>query len=1619
VAVDVPQPPVDVASPPADVPAPPVDVVAPPADVAVDVPQPPVDVWVPPVDVPPPPEDVPLPPLDVWLPVDVPPDVPPDVPADVPPDVPADVPPDVPPDVPADVPPDVSPDVPPPPECLSDEDCRWLGFAAGPCHLAICLRGTCTAAPYADGETCDDGDPCTPRSTCAAGVCAGPRAIGCDPTEGPESDVVIDEIHYDPDFKPLRTEFVELYNRGEETVDLSGWALDDAVDFTFPQGTALAPGAFLVIAEDPADLLRVHGVAALGPWDGKLDNDGERVELLDADGERADVVRYRVGFPWPVAASGEGSSMELTDPSLDNSLGGAWRASTPDPAQPAAAVTLVAPRATDWSWRPGTDEPEGDWFAPEYVETAAWTPAATAPIGYGGSDDTAVVSDMQNRYSTLYVRKTFDLDAALAPGGALEAGLPGRLTLSVYVGDGAVVWLNGVEVARLFVPPGPLPYSAFALRLDRKAIWYDVPVPGARELLRPGRNVLAIQVLNGTLNDGDVSIDAKLAAPARADAGGMPTPGAANSTLTGNAPPAPRQVTVTPAQPPSGVGVPVSVKVTDPDGVAGALLSYQIVSPGAYIPSVLALPVATLQAAPTTPQPPNPDFEDPARWVHVPMHDDGLDGDVAAGDDVWTATLPPQPNRTLVRYRITVMDLPGALVRVPYADDPSLNFAYWVYDGVPAYGAHSVETMRSLPVYTILARAADWSDMIAWDAAKQLPQFITVNGVSVGNPARYVENWPGTVILDGEVYDHVRMRLRAANGRYYGIGKRSLHVDFNRGAYLQAHDELGRPYPTRWSTLLTGKGFDNRRTLTQDLNQALGMLLFAKVGVPAPATHFAHLRVVDAAAEAPDPWRGDFWGLLSVIEPYDARFLDARGLPPGNLYKLNNPFWTGLEQLDYQAQDAVTDGSDHDDLETNLTGYSSEEEIRARVNLDEWNAYHALCEAMRHYDYWPSANKNAAYWFEPDYRPENQWFGKLWVFPYDLDASWGPTWNNGHDLVYDLLYACSDTGCDAGAHPELHPELLNVVREVRDLLWQPDQLQPLIDWYGDLLRAFLAADRDRWNGAPADAGNYSGLSGPALTSFDALLTDLYNFAFVGGSWPGGTVGAGGRGAHLDALQASEGEDALVPATPTATYAGVEGFPANGLAFTASAFDDPQGTETFGGMAWRLGEVDEPTAPGYDPTRPPPMEIDALWQSGPLTAYVPTVTVPASAVEPGHRYRVRVRMRDDTGRWSHWSAPVEFVAGAADDVLAALDGLRVTEVMYHPPEAPVGAAYDGADTEYVEVANVGPEPLSLNGVRLEGGVSFDFSGGAVAALGPGERVLAVRSRAAFAARYGAGAATIAGEYAGRLDNAGEDLTLALGTDLVVESFTYGDDGDWPDRPDGWGSSLQRVDPLAPAAEPAVWRASTLVLGSPGGEDLPPVGGVRVNEVLARPTAWQVAGVEIHNARAEAEPVGGWYLAVDDALVPELEVPEGTAIAAGAWLVLGAGGVGGPLDVDGAAGARLFLVAPTPLGRAFVDDATFGPQGAGEAWARAWDGDDPLHPAWDVTLGGPNGAGRVGPIVVSELLYHPAPFSAAEEAAVAGASVENLEHPEVRNPTAQPVDLTGWTMGGSASMRSADR
>jgi len=68
--------------------------------------------------------------------------------------------------------------------------------------------------------------------------------------------------------------------------------------------------------------------------------------------------------------------------------------------------------------------------------------------------------------------------------------------------------------------------------------------------------------------------------------GNGPTPGRINSVYATNAPPAIRQVDHTPTLPTNGEPVKITAKVTDPDGVAGVVLQYQLVEPGAYIDSL-------------------------------------------------------------------------------------------------------------------------------------------------------------------------------------------------------------------------------------------------------------------------------------------------------------------------------------------------------------------------------------------------------------------------------------------------------------------------------------------------------------------------------------------------------------------------------------------------------------------------------------------------------------------------------------------------------------------------------------------------------------------------------------------------------------------------------------------------------------------------------------------------------------------------------------------------------------------------------------------------------------------------------------------------------------------------
>lgn len=239
---------------------------------------------------------------------------------------------------------------------------------------------------------------------------ASPSEVFTTPAALPDQ-VVINEIHYDPEDETSAEEFIELHNPGANTLDLSGWALTDAVSYPFPPGTLIAPGGFLVIGEDPATLQAVYDVAALGPWSGGLNNEGESIVLLDGAGAIRDEVSYRSGFPWPTQARGGGSSAELIDPALDNDLSGSWRSSGTGIVIP-EIITHIPEADPSWRYRKGISEasiPVRDWRLSSFVEDESWLTGQT-PIGYGDNDDnTTTLSDMRNNYSSVYLRRDFTL----------------------------------------------------------------------------------------------------------------------------------------------------------------------------------------------------------------------------------------------------------------------------------------------------------------------------------------------------------------------------------------------------------------------------------------------------------------------------------------------------------------------------------------------------------------------------------------------------------------------------------------------------------------------------------------------------------------------------------------------------------------------------------------------------------------------------------------------------------------------------------------------------------------------------------------------------------------------------------------------------------------------------------------------------------------------------------------------------------------------------------------------------------------------------------------------------------------------------------------------------------
>jgi len=1063
----------------------------------------------------------------------------------------------------------------------------------------------------------------------------------------------------------------------------------------------------------------------------------------------------------------------------------------------------------------------------------------------------------------------------------------------------------------------------------------------------------------------------------------VPSPGSMNVAFTTNVPPQIRQVRHRPEQPVSGTNVLISAKVTDPDGVASVTLSYQLVDPGSYI--------RRSDGA----------YESQTNWVDLAMADDGLNGDAAASDDTWSVALPGalQVHRRLVRYRITMEDSLANSVRVPYPDDEQPNFAYFVYDGVPAWrGANNPEgigsetnvvtfgtnVMRSLPTYHLLARADDVSD------SQYSPTFDEVE-------------FFGTMVYEGTVYDHIRFRNRG-EWSTYKTGKNKWKLKFNRARDIEVRDNDGKKYSEKRDILnfeacATPHSIPNRGMA--GTGHTVARKLFELAGVPAPSTSYLHLRIIDGVNEdsATNQYDGDLWGLYMHNEQADGRFLEARGLPDGNVYLMQ-----GSGNMKNQGPTQPSDGSD---LAAFRAGYNASQTIdwwRSNVDLPVYFSFRAVGREINNHDMREGWN------YIMYHHTNGQWL----TIPWDLDLLY--TAKPHHSGVMNIQNCLSQ-------HAALNIEYKNRGRELQDLLFTPDQLGQVVDEAAAFANpvgqplTFADVDQLMWNYNPLTQPGFEGafyqnpsvnsqLRGAGVTrtlvsaDHEGMVQWIKDF-LLSPSDSGGSTGDNSPGYGYLFL-ASEVADAQIPDTPTIVYAGSTNYPANDLSFQCSAYS---GASAFAAIKWRIGEITDTNSPAYKPNKPRRYEVESLWESAEITDdSITTVTVP-NVVEVGHAYRVRCRMKDVTGRWSHWSAPVEFAVGPPDNLIALRDNLRVSEVMYDPPE--------GSDYEFIELYNTGTYPLDIADVGLSDAVDFSFSDGGVTNLATNAYVVVVRDLAAFSSKYDTNGMVIAGEYTGKLGNGGEELEILGAGAAELSTFEYNDARGWPLAADGAGHSL--VSLVTNGQEPGVldyggnWRASAFIGGSPGEADPEPIVDVRINEFAAHtdtglaPPNDSDDWIELHSVANIT--FNDWYLSDDAGNLKQWQIPAGTVITAGGWVTFyeSTGFHSNRIDGFGLdkAGEQIYLsYLPGTDADRVADCLRFEGQENGASLGRYPDGAAFWY-AMTLTPTASNQLAAVEP-VISEIMYHPAAVgtNAADNTA--------LEYLVIQNGATNEVEL--WNAAG---------
>jgi hypothetical protein len=171
---------------------------------------------------------------------------------------------------------------------------------------------------------------------------------------------------------------------------------------------------------------------------------------------------------------------------------------------PGVAVATIVPLKSVWKYLSNGSDQGTAWNALNF-DDSTW-PSGTAQLGYGDGDESTVLDfggNAANKFITTYFRRSFvvtNLDAAA------------HVYVRLLRDDGAVVYLNGVEVYRSNLPTGTIGYrtlaSAAVSGVDESTGLHFRTVPASA--LREGTNVVAVEMHQSSADSSDLSFDLEL-----------------------------------------------------------------------------------------------------------------------------------------------------------------------------------------------------------------------------------------------------------------------------------------------------------------------------------------------------------------------------------------------------------------------------------------------------------------------------------------------------------------------------------------------------------------------------------------------------------------------------------------------------------------------------------------------------------------------------------------------------------------------------------------------------------------------------------------------------------------------------------------------------------------------------------------------------------------------------------------------------------------------------------------------------------------------------------------------------------------------------------------------------